>query len=136
MKIFSFIGFGTIPSPSKFKKYYPSQCHDIKGIKNNYTSRSHKKFSQLIVQFHQNQKMNKNGFRFFPESEYFNFNYSFILIFVYKTQEIYNFYFILKNHFTVSFQIYLNSITFYDTMKNISMARRNDASINLLSNKK
>lgn len=55
---------------------------------------------------------------------------------MYKTQEIYNFYFILQNHFTVSFQIYLNSITFYDTMKNISMARRNDASINLLSNKK
>lgn len=80
--------------------------------------------------------MNKNGFRFSPKSKYFNFNYSLILIFVYKTQEIYNFYFILKNHFTVSFQIYLKSIAFYDTMKNISMARRNDASINLLSNKK
>lgn len=79
--------------------------------------------------------MNKNGFRFSPENKYFNFNYSLILIFVYKTQEIYNFYFILKNHFTVSFQIYLKSIAFYDTMKNISMARRND-SINLLYNKK
>lgn len=80
--------------------------------------------------------MYKNGFRFSPESEYFNFNYSLLLIFLYKTQEIYNSYFILKNHFTVSFQIYLNSIAFYHTMKNISMARRNDASINLLSNKK